>query len=55
MPAGTRVHRCVHKHGGKMRARGVNPYAACQASTRQSYRTGKRINGKRKGRRGRRR
>ena len=49
MPAGTRVHRCVHKHGAKMRARGVNPYAACQASTGQSYATGKAI---RKGRKG---
>ena len=49
MPEGTRVHRCVHKHGAKMRARGVNPYAACTASTGQSYATGKPI---RKGRNG---
>lgn len=40
MPKGTRVHRCVKKvkrKGGK-----VNPYAVCQKSTKQSYKTGKR-------------
>ena len=39
MPKGTRVHRCVVKL--KRRGGGVNPYAACQASTGQSYATGK--------------
>lgn len=47
MPKGTRVARCVEdvkKKGGK-----VNPYAVCQASTGQSYRTGKSLKkGKRK-------
>ena len=41
MPKGTKVERCVRKvkaKGGK-----VNPYAVCQASTGQSYRTGKKI------------
>lgn len=39
MPRGTKVHRCVQKvkaKGGK-----ANPYAVCQASTGQSYKTGK--------------
>jgi len=39
MPKGTRVHRCVDKV--KKSGRGVNPYAVCQASTDQSYATGK--------------
>jgi len=39
-PAGTRVHRCVQKLKGK---KGINPYAVCQASTGQSYRTGKKL------------
>jgi hypothetical protein len=38
MPKGTRVHRCVDKVKKKG---GVNPYAVCQASTGQSYKTGK--------------
>jgi len=41
MPKGTRVHRCVtdmKETNGR-----VNPYAVCQASTNQSYRTGKRL------------
>lgn len=45
MPKGTRVHRCVQKvkrKGGK-----VNPYAACQARTGQSYKTGKKLPKKR--------
>ena len=39
MPEGTRVARCVKK----VKAKGgdVNAYAVCQASTRQSYATGK--------------
>lgn len=39
-PKGTRVHRCVEKvkHKG-----GGNPYAICQASTGQSYKTGKKL------------
>lgn len=43
MPKGTRVHRCVQKV--KARGRGVNPYAVCQASTGQSYATGKKLKG----------
>ena len=39
MPKGTRVHRCVEKVKSKGSA--VNPYAACQKSTGQSYATGK--------------
>lgn len=41
MPKGTKVHRCVTKvkrKGGK-----VNPWAVCQASTGQSYKTGKKL------------
>ena len=46
MPKGTKVHRCVEKvkaKGGK-----VNPYAVCQASTGQSYATGKPLKKKEK-------
>ena len=39
MPTGTKVHRCVQRLKGK---RGINAYAVCQASTGQSYATGKR-------------
>jgi len=39
MPKGTRVARCVDKV--KKRGGGVNPYAVCQAATKQSYTTGK--------------
>lgn len=39
MPKGTKVHRCVEK---VKRKGGVNPYAVCQASTGQSFATGKR-------------
>jgi len=39
MPEGTRVARCVAKV--KAKGGGVNPYAVCQASTQQSYATGK--------------
>ena len=40
MPKGTKVHRCVEKvkKSGK-----ANPYAVCQASTKQSYATGKEL------------
>jgi len=41
MPKGTRVHRCVDKV--KKSGKGVNPYAVCQASTDQSYATGKKL------------
>jgi hypothetical protein len=41
MPQGTRVERCVRKV--KKSGRGVNPYAVCQASTKQSYATGKKL------------
>lgn len=39
MPKGTRVSRCVEKL--KRSRSKVNPYAVCQASTKQSYATGK--------------
>ncbi len=39
MPKNTRVHRCVDKV--KSKGGGANPYAVCQASTHQSYATGK--------------
>ena len=41
MPRGTKVSRCVKKV--KRSGRGVNPYAVCQASTGQSYATGKKL------------
>lgn len=41
MPKGTKVSRCVNKV--KAKGGGVNPYAVCQASTGQSYKTGKKI------------
>jgi hypothetical protein len=45
MPKGTKVARCVEK----VKAKGkVNPYAVCQASTHQSYKTGKPLKGKKK-------
>lgn len=48
MPAGTRVARCVQHvkaKGGKGKA---NPYAVCQASTQQSYSTGKSLKKKKR-------
>ena len=48
MPKGTRVHRCVEKVKAKG---GVNPYAVCQESTGQSYKTGKPLKKKKKARR----
>ncbi len=39
-PKGTRVHRCVDD---LKRKGGGNPYAICQASTGQSYKTGKKL------------
>ena len=44
MPKGTRVHKCVEKLSRK---KGVNKYAVCQASTGQSYKTGKQLKKKR--------
>ncbi len=41
MPKGTRVARCVEQV--KRKGGHVNPYAVCQASTHQSYATGKPI------------
>jgi len=41
MPKGTKVHRCVDKI--KRSGKGVNPYAVCQASTKQSFATGKKL------------
>lgn len=41
MPANTKVHRCVEKV--KAKGGNVNAYAVCQASTGQSYATGKAI------------
>ncbi|MBA0085206.1 MAG: hypothetical protein HRJ53_09430 [Acidobacteria bacterium Pan2503] len=49
MPKGTRVARCVEHV--KAKGGGVNPYAVCQKSTRQSYATGKPLRGGRRGRR----
>ena len=40
MPKHSKVGRCVTKLKKKG---GVNPYAVCQASTGQSYATGKKI------------
>ena len=40
MPKGTKVAKCVDKVKKKG---GVNPYAVCQASTGQSYATGKKL------------
>jgi 2-keto-4-pentenoate hydratase len=45
MPKGTKVARCVEKVKGK---KGVNAYAVCQASTGQSYATGKMLKGRKK-------
>lgn len=44
MPQGTRVAKCV----ADVKAKGgsVNPYAVCQASTGQSYATGKPLKSK---------
>lgn len=41
MPEGTKVARCVQKV--KAKGSGKNAYAICQASTGQSYATGKPI------------
>lgn len=41
MPKGTRVARCVEKV--KRKGSDANPYAVCQKSTGQSYKTGKKI------------
>lgn len=43
MPEGTRVSKCVKKVKAKNKGqkKKVNPYAVCQASTKQSYATGK--------------
>jgi len=41
MPKGTKVARCVEKV--KKSGKDVNPYAVCQASTGQSYATGKKL------------
>jgi hypothetical protein len=44
MPKGTKVERCVQHV--KAKGKGVNPYAVCQASTGQSYKTGKPLKSK---------
>lgn len=45
MPKGTRVHRCVDK----LKRKGLGgAYAICQKSTKQSYKTGKSLKGKKK-------
>ncbi len=46
MPKGTRVHKCVQRV--KKSGKGMNPYAGCQASTNQSYKTGKTMKRSRK-------
>lgn len=40
MPKGTKVHKCVQRLKGR---KGVNAYAVCQASTGQSYATGRKL------------
>lgn len=40
MPKNTKVSRCVEQI---KKSKGVNPYAVCQTSTKQSYATGKPI------------
>ena len=44
MPKGTRVHRCVDEV--KRKGSSVNPYAVCQKSTGQSFKTGKPLPGR---------
>lgn len=44
MPKGTKVEKCVEKV--KKSGKDVNPYAVCQKSTGESYKTGKNIKGK---------
>jgi hypothetical protein len=44
MPKGTKVHKCVDSV--KKSGNSVNPYAVCQKSTGQSYKTGKPLKGK---------
>lgn len=46
MPSGTRVERCISKV--KRKRSGVNPYAICQKSTGQSYKTGKKTPGRKR-------
>lgn len=46
MPKNSRVARCVEDV--KRKGSAVNPYAICQASTKQSYATGKSLVGKKK-------
>lgn len=46
MPEGTRVAKCVEEV--KRKGGHVNPYAVCQASTHQSYATGKPLKKKKK-------
>lgn len=45
MPKGTKVAKCVEKVAAKS-GKGANPYAVCQASSGQNYKTGKSIKGK---------
>ena len=45
MPKGTKVHKCVEKM--KKKGSRANPYAVCQSATGQSYKTGKKLKGKR--------
>lgn len=45
MPKGTKVHKCVQKCKRKSKGKKKsNCYAVCQASTGQSYATGKKLN-----------
>ena len=44
MPTESRVERCVSKV--RRKGGGVNPYAVCQKSTGQSYKTGKKTSGR---------
>ena len=51
MPKGTKVWRCVQKCKAEQRkpgAKKVNCYAVCQASTGQSYKTGRKPKSRKK-------
>ena len=43
MPQGTRVHRCVKKVSKSKKYNKGSALAICQASTKQSYATGKKL------------
>ena len=43
MPKHTRVHRCVNKLKRRFGKKSGAPYAICQKSTKQSYKSGRKI------------